>query len=54
MAAADEAIINKMITQTALRCSYREPGEHGCVGPPPASIPLQIETDMLYVYRNKV
>ncbi len=54
MAAADEAIINTMITQTALRCSYREPGEHGYVGPTPASIPLQIETDRLYVYRNKV
>ncbi len=46
MAAADEAIINKMITQTALRRSYREPREHGCVEPTPASIPLQIETDI--------
>jgi hypothetical protein len=61
MAAADEAIINTMITQTALRCGYREPGEHGCVGSTPASILLQIETDigvgerfLLYLYRNKV
>ena len=61
MAAADEAIINKMITQTALRRSYREPGEHRCIGPTPASILLQIETDigvgerfLLYLYRNKV